>query len=175
MKKILITGCSGFLGWHLSNYLSKDYELYGLDIHPCNFQFKEFFQQDINRLFTLSKSFDSVIHLAALTNVKKSNQMPIMYFITNINGTMNVLNKAITQNFIYPSLTDEKEETAYTLSKRAGEMVVKEYCTSHNVQNYTILKFDLSTDEDVYLNRVILPAFKNAIETPSNSVKLLDI
>lgn len=171
MKKILITGCSGFLGWHLSNYLSKDYELYGLDLHPTTFKFKEFFQQDINRLFTLSKSFDSVIHLAALTNDRESQRMPIMYFITNINGTMNVLNKVITKNFIYPSLIDNKEETAYTLSKRAVEMVIKEYVTSHNPQDYTILKFDLSVDEDDYLSRVILPSFKEAIENPANTTK----
>jgi nucleoside-diphosphate-sugar epimerase len=173
MKKVLITGCSGFLGWHISNYLNKDYELHGLDINPSTFQFKDFYQQDINRLFTISKSFDAVIHLSALTNDRESKQMPIMYFITNINGTMNILNKVITKNFIYPSITDGKEETAYTLSKRAGELVVKEYCTTHNVQDYSILKFDLSTDEDDYLHRVILPMFKAAIENPINNSKTI--
>ena len=31
MKKILITGCSGFIGFHLSKDLLKNYKIIGID------------------------------------------------------------------------------------------------------------------------------------------------
>lgn len=174
MKKILITGSSGFLGWHIANQLEGKYELYGLDLHPSKFKFKEFYQQDINRLFTLPNEFDSVIHLAALTNSKESYEMPIMYFITNINGTMNILNKVKTKNFIYPTLKNKTETNPYSLSKTAASYVIQEYCLKHNPQSYSILELDLSSDIEDYIHSIVCDAFKVAIENPFNGVKQID-
>ena len=68
--------------------------------------------------------------------------MPIQYYITNLNGTMNVLNKINAKNFIFASTgAAESCESAYGVSKRAAEDVVKEYCTVHNPTPYTIFRF----------------------------------
>ena len=69
MKKVLITGNSGYIGSHLSKMLRKDYEVYGLDIDTSQFPVADHYQLDINRLFTIDQEFDCVIHLAALVNV----------------------------------------------------------------------------------------------------------
>jgi len=142
MKKVLITGNSGYIGSHLSKMLYKDYELYGLDIKPSQFPVTEHHQLDINRVFNIDMEFDCVIHLAALVNVGESENRPIQYYITNLNGTMNVINKIKTKNFIFASTGAAVGcGSAYGISKRAAEDVVREYCTQHRPTPYTIFRF----------------------------------
>lgn len=142
MKKILITGCSGYIGSHLTKMLTNDYEIHGLDIRPPQVPVKEFFQQDINRMFNLPFEYDAVVHLAALVNVSESEREPIRYYITNLNGTMNVVNKIPTKNFIFASTgTAQDCKSAYGISKRAAEDVVREYYTEHKPNPYTIFRF----------------------------------
>jgi UDP-glucose 4-epimerase len=144
MKKVLITGVSGYIGSHLCKMLEDTYEVHGLDIVDPQAPLNEFYRCDINRLFTIPDDieFDAVIHLAALVRVGESEQMPIRYYITNINGTMNVLNKVKTQNFIFASTgTAQDCSSVYGISKRAAEDVVREFCTQHRVKDYTIFRF----------------------------------
>ena len=144
MKKILITGCSGYIGSHLSKMLANDYEVHGLDIDEPQAPLNEFYRCDINRQFAIPGDieYDSVIHLAALVRVGESEQIPIKYYITNLNGTMNVVNKIKTKNFIFASTGAAQDcSSAYGISKRAAEDVVREYCTKHKQQDYTIFRF----------------------------------
>ena len=144
MKKILITGCSGYIGSHLSKMLANDYEVHGLDIEEPQAPLNEFYRCDINRQFAIPGDieYDSVIHLAALIRVSESEQFPIKYYITNLNGTMNVINKIKTKNFIFASTGAAYDcASAYGISKRAAEDVVREYCTKHKQQDYTIFRF----------------------------------
>ena len=142
MKKILITGNSGYIGSHLTKMLKGEYQVYGLDKVEPQESPDTFYHCDINRQFSLEDEFDCVIHLAALVNVGESEQKPIQYYITNINGTMNVLNKIKTKNFIFASTGAAQDcESAYGISKRAAEDIVKEYCTVHKPTPYTIFRF----------------------------------
>jgi len=143
MKKVLITGCSGYIGSHLIKMLSDDYEVHGLDINvPQADGLREFYQIDIRKLFELPTEFDAVIHLAALVNVSESERIPLSYYITNLNGTMNVINKIKTKNFIFASTGAAQDcESAYGISKRAAEDVVREYYTQHKPTPYTTFRF----------------------------------
>jgi UDP-glucose 4-epimerase len=144
MKKILITGSSGYIGSHLCEMLGEQYEVHGLDmVDPC-VSLNEFYRCDIRKPFLVPGDieFDAVIHLAALVNVGESEQKPISYYITNLNGTMNVVNKIKTKNFIFASTGAAVScESAYGISKRAAEDVVKEFCTLHRPTPYTIFRF----------------------------------
>ena len=145
MKKILITGSSGYIGSHLCKMLKGNYIVHGLDINEPIVPVDKFYKVDINRLFTIpdqTEAYDAVIHLAALVNVGMSETMPILYYITNVNGTMNVLNKVPTKNFIFAS-TGQASLCAnpYSISKRAAEDCVTEYCTKHNPKDYTMFRF----------------------------------
>ena len=145
MKKILITGCSGYIGSHITKMLMNEYEVHTLDVKPPQIDPLRFFQIDINRPFASGDDnivYDAVIHLAALVNVGESEQKPISYYITNLNGTMNVINKIQTKNFIFASTGAAQDcESAYGISKRAAEDVVREFCTQHRPTQYTIFRF----------------------------------
>ncbi len=142
MKKVLITGCSGYIGSHLCKLLENEYEVHGLDIRPPQHPVAKFIEQDINRIFTVEDEYDCVIHLAALVNVGESERMPIPYYITNLNGTMNVVNKIKTKNFVFASTgAAEHCESAYGISKRAAEDVVRDYFTNHKPTPHTIFRF----------------------------------
>jgi len=146
MKKVMITGCSGYIGSHLCKLLEGKYEIHGLDLHDPIVPINKFYKVDINRLFTIpdqTEPYDAVIHLAALVNVGESEKMPIMYYITNLNGTMNVLNKIPTKNFIFASTGAAALcESAYGISKRAAEDCITEFYTRHREGiDYTMFRF----------------------------------
>ena len=143
MKKVLITGCSGYIGSHLCQMLNGSYDVYGLDLKvPQVDTLKDYYNIDIRKMFDLQEEFDAVIHLAALVNVGESEQNPISYYITNLNGTMNVLSKIKTKNFIFASTGAAQDcESAYGISKRAAEDVVREFATKHKPMPYTIFRF----------------------------------
>ena len=138
MKKILITGSSGYIGSHLTKMLQNEYEVCGLDIAKPQIRPNTFYYGNITNSLNITQEFDCVIHLAALVNVGESEQIPTQYYNTNLNGTINVL-KIKTKNFIFASTGAAVScESAYGISKRAAEDVVKEYCKT---QNYTIFRF----------------------------------
>ena len=142
VKKILITGSSGYIGSHLTHLLKDEYEVHGLDINYPQVSPHTFYHCDITHQFELPEEFDAVIHLAAKVNVGESEQIPIKYYITNLNGTMNVVNKVKTKNFIFASTgAADGCESAYGISKRAAEDVVREYYTVHKPTPFTTFRF----------------------------------
>jgi UDP-glucose 4-epimerase len=64
---------------------------------------------------------------------------------------MNVVNKIKTKNFIFASTGAAQDcASAYGISKRAAEDVVREYCTQHKQQDYTIFRFYNVVGSDGY-------------------------
>ncbi len=125
---ILITGCAGFIGYHLCYHLLKNKRIYiyGLDNlnNYYDVQLKKnrlknlkkfnnflFNKIDISKLNDLKKIFDKnkiefVIHLAAQAGVRYSISNPDIYFQSNMLGFFNMielsrLNKI--KHFIYAS------------------------------------------------------------------------
>jgi len=112
MKKLLVTGAAGFIGFHVSlRCLKANMHVVGLDNlneyydvslkHSRleqlrefpNFEFVKFDlknQLDLGELFE-SRKFDKVIHLGAQAGVRYSVENPFVYIDSNIMGTMNIL------------------------------------------------------------------------------------
>lgn len=142
MKKILITGNSGYIGSHLSKMLDGEYELYGLDLNKPQHPVTNHRRHDIRQAVPENKIvFDAIIHLAALIRVGESEQKPTDYYMTNFIGTLNVLKTLHCKNFIFASTgAAEKCESAYGTSKRAAEDCIKEWCEYMKLP-YTIFRF----------------------------------
>jgi UDP-glucose 4-epimerase len=142
MKKILITGNSGYIGSHLSKLLDGEYELYGMDLKNPQHPVTKHFKHDIRQNIPASNiEFDTVIHLAALVNVGESEKMPTDYYMTNFCGTLNIMNTVKFKNFVFASTgAAEGCASAYGTSKKAAEDCVREWCTYKKVP-YTTFRF----------------------------------
>lgn len=112
-KKILITGGAGFIGSHVVRRFVTQYpgyRIFNLDAltyagnlanlhdieHLPNYQFVKGDITDaefINNLFN-EHGFDAVIHLAAESHVDRSITNPLEFIMTNIVGTVTLLNAA---------------------------------------------------------------------------------
>ncbi len=176
MKKVLITGGAGFIGSHVVRRFVKYYPDYlivnldkltyagnlanlkDLDSHS-NYRFikADIVDSDfIDRLF-LNEQFDAVIHLAAESHVDRSIASPIDFVMTNVVGTVNLLNAArkawkgdyLNKRFYHIS-TDEvygalgktgmfTEETAYdphspySASKASSDHFVRAYVDTYGM------------------------------------------
>ena len=109
MKKVLITGCAGFIGFHIAKkLLDKNVNVIGIDnlsragsdknlLLLKNYNNFNFFCVDIrnfdeiSNIFSKFSEFDLVIHQAAQVAVTTSISNPRLDFETNALGTFNLL------------------------------------------------------------------------------------
>lgn len=134
MKKILITGCSGYIGSHLCQMMKDKYEVYGLDIKVPNFPISHFSFEDIRDMFPHETHYDAVVHLAALVRVGESEERPRDYYLTNLLGTMNALGHVKTDHFVFASTgAAELCNSPYAVSKRAAEDIVRKSEQAHTI------------------------------------------
>jgi UDP-glucose 4-epimerase len=145
MKKILITGNSGYIGSHLSQILVKDSELeiHGLDKDDPKIKVTQFYSQNITEHtnWNIEQEYDCVIHMAAEVAVGRSVFNPILYYQTNTIGTLNVLKNIKTKNFIFASTGSAAGmNSPYSISKKGAEEIVEQYCRENNIP-YTIFRF----------------------------------
>lgn len=144
MKKILITGNSGYIGSHLTKILrrNENVEIHGLDKKLFNFWVHNQFYHDISLPeWNIEEEYDCVIHLAAQVSVSESSLDPTKYYMNNLLGTINVLNGIKTKRYVIASTGAAKEMMSpYGISKRCMEQVVEQHCKEKNIP-YTIFRF----------------------------------
>lgn len=176
MKNILITGGAGFIGSHVVRHFVtkyKQYHIINLDkltyagnlANLKDIEFSEnysFVKGDITDAPFLEKlfnkwSFDGVIHLAAESHVDRSISNPMEFIMTNIVGTVNLLNVAlsnwknrcegkrfyhISTDEVYGSLGEEGKFTEYTpydpkspysASKASSDHLVRAYIHTYGL------------------------------------------
>ena len=144
MKKVLVTGNSGYIGSHLSQILikNKNLEIHGLDKDNPTIQLNKFYSQNItDDNWNVNEEYDCVIHMAAEVSVGHSVFNPTLYYQTNTIGTLNVLKKIKTKNFIFASTGAAAEmNSPYGISKKAAEEIVDQYCREKDIP-YTTFRF----------------------------------
>ena len=176
MKKILITGGAGFIGSHVIRlFVDKypDYHIYNLDklTYAGNLENLKDVEEKPNYTFIKGDIiddnftqklfekylFDGVIHLAAESHVDRSITNPMEFIMTNIVGTVNLLNAArniwknnfgdkrfyhVSTDEVYGSLgetgyffedTPYAPHSPYSASKASSDHLVRAYHDTYNL------------------------------------------
>ena len=168
-KNILITGGAGFIGSHVIRKMVKkypDYLIVNLDkltyagnlnnlneiVNHVNYKFENIDINNVKAIDSVFKKylFDSVIHLAAESHVDRSISNPDDFIITNVLGTLNLLNACkdtwgnsdnncfyhISTDEVYGSLgetgffsesTSYDPRSPYSASKASSDHLVRAY------------------------------------------------
>ena len=174
-SKFLVTGGAGFIGSNLCEaILGLGYNVRCLDdmstgkqanvdmllSHP-NYEFIKGDIRDYDVCLRSCKCADYVLHQAAWGSVPRSLEMPQLYCMNNINGTLNMMEAARQQNvkkFVYASSSsvygDEpnlpKKEgregnllSPYALTKRCDEEWAKQYTKYFGLDTYGMRYFNV--------------------------------
>ena len=160
MDEILITGSSGFLGNHLVNSLQNSQKVIGWSNNKQKNQSKNFrhSKKDLRvKNISITSNISSIIHLAAISDVKYCNENPSTCFDVNVTGTKKMLEicRKKDTNFIFASTShvygkpeknpiSEKEKTKpnsiYATTKIIGENLCESYAKTYGL-NITIFRF----------------------------------
>jgi UDP-glucuronate 4-epimerase len=115
IRKILITGTAGFIGFHLAKLLvAEGYTVHGIDamtdyydvalkrrrhqalLQSPNFSATECWLEEADRVMEVAHGFspDAIVHLAAQAGVRYSLENPRAYLESNLVGAFNVMEAA---------------------------------------------------------------------------------
>lgn len=110
MKKLLVTGISGFLGWHIAEHLQSDFQLLGIynktkpDLKNVQLEQLDLTNQSAVTVFLKAHQPDAVLHLAANSNPNDCEQNPLSQII-NVDVTEHLAQYCAAQNipFLFTS------------------------------------------------------------------------
>lgn len=124
MKKILITGGTGFIGSHLAEFFVKKnfnvtvFDRYNPNNNWGNLENSKYKNdikvilgdiRDYDSVKKSLKNIDTIFHLAALIGIPYSYISPLAYIKTNVEGTYNVLEAAKEKNIDQIIVTSTSE------------------------------------------------------------------
>lgn len=144
MKKVLVTGATGYIGSHVCKFLKEQghyVEAWDTNIHGEHndiSKYVNFFEDvDVTDKYGVHGTYDAVVHLAGRSVVPQSLKEPTEYYRVNAMGTANMLDKVSCDNFIFASTSSAWEMASpYAKSKVAAEDIIKE-----KANGYTIFRF----------------------------------
>ena len=152
MKKILITGATGFIGSHLIPELSQNHKIVGISKNKIK-SFKNFTSSslDITKSnLRIKNDYSDIIHMAAYSDVAYCNLNPVKCYEFNVKSTQKMLEIARKKdsNFIFlssshvygnsirqPILENSlcNPSTHYASSKRMSEILCETYAKTYGL------------------------------------------
>jgi len=179
---VLITGCAGFIGFHLSSKLLNKYNVIGIDnlndyYDPrikndrLNILKKEknfkFFKRDISDLSSISKVFKKykikyIIHLAAQAGVRYSIDHPEKYVSSNLVGFFNILE--VSRQFKVKHMIFASTSSVYGDNKKFP--LKEDYNTDKPLSFYAATKKS---------NEVMAHAYSNIYKIPCTGLRFFTV
>ena len=175
MKKVLIFGGFGFLGYYLvKELLNRKYQVTVADIneneelislvkyHKCDIgdrnQVNEVFEKD---------NFDAVYNLAGFANLDRAIENPLKTIELNVIGNIYIIEACLAKKvpkFVYASsaYAVSNKGSFYGISKLASEKIIEEYHNKHNL-TFVILRYGSVYSERDYDNNYIYNLVKKAV------------
>ena len=163
MKKVLVTGGLGFIGYNLiKQLLEKEYEITVIDnlsSASSNINNKhehvKYIIDDINNLENIKYKdldFDIIFHLAALARIQPSFEDPISYFKSNVLGTVQVceLARRCNAKIVYAassSAAGGPKLNPYAFAKYTGEEILSMYSELYNISTVSARFFNVYGDK----------------------------
>ena len=166
MKRIIVTGSSGFIGSSFIKKFKNKYKILGIDPLKSNQNIKSI-RSNLNNLEKINIKIeqDYFLHLGAVSHDRIFKSDPINSYKTNIISTINSIKLATNlnvKNFIFASTewvygenntskilreTDpvsvENLSSDYASSKLICEELIKKAYKNRLIKNYTILRFGI--------------------------------
>lgn len=169
-KRYLITGASGYLGSHLSEFfVKKKINCILFDKKKSKFFKDEKFilgdMQDEIKLNKICKNIDVAFHFAATADLYEANEKPFETIENNLSCTLKLL-KALIKNkvkkivFASSVYAISEQGGIYSTTKLASEMLIEKICKKYKIA-FIILRFGT-----VYGGRA------NKFNTVNNYIKL---
>ena len=185
MENILITGHDGFLGSHLVSDLQANFNVIGISKKIKKSQNITQFKKDIRKVSNLDvpTKINSIIHLAAITDVAYCQKNPKKCFDVNVNGTQNILELArkkdskiifFSTSHVYgiPKKLPVKEDhpknptSIYSGSKLASEVICESYSRTYGLDVSVARLFSVygpKSPSHLVTNNIIDQLLKNKI------------
>ena len=175
MKKVLVFGGFGFLGY----YLVRELVNRGYDVTIADIKEKEKFEikftyvkcdinskENVENIFK-NKQFDFVYNLAGFANLDTAVNYPLETIRLNVIGNMHILEECVKNNvsrFIYASsaYAMSNKGSFYGISKLASEKIIEEYLKKYSLP-FTILRYGSVYSERSYKNNYIYNLVKSAV------------
>ena len=152
MKKILITGATGFIGTHLIPQLIKNHKVVGISKNKIKSS-KNFISSNVditNKNLKIKNKYTDIIHMAAHSDVTYCNLNPTKCYELNVKSTQKMLEIARKNdsNFIFlssshvygnpikqPIIEDSlcNPSTHYASSKRMSEILCETYAKTYGL------------------------------------------
>ncbi len=204
-KKVLVTGGTGLLGpWLIKKLLAYQAEVFVLirDFTPNSLFFTEslntqvsIVQGDLNDFFLLQRvlnecNIDTVFHLGAQAIVGYANRSPISTFVSNIEGTWNILeacrispwikriivassDKAYGEHKTLP-YTEEaplQGRHPYDVSKSCADLLAQSYYHTYKLPVCVTRCGNFFGGGDLHFNRIIPGTIKAVLENETPIIR----
>jgi UDP-glucose 4-epimerase len=152
MKKVLVTGGCGFIGYALTlELIKRGYDVDVIDNLSIGREARipdgcTFLGSDIRGMDNIfDKPYDFIFHLAALSRIQPSFEKPTQTFSVNVDGTRQVVEYAYKNKckLIYAGSSSRWHNpmlSPYAMSKHMGEEWIKMYKGVYNL-NAEIVRF----------------------------------
>ena len=175
MKKVLVFGGFGFLGYYLvKELLQRNYEVSVADININEelLSLVNYYECDIsnskevNLVFSKS-NFDIVYNLAGFANLDQAIENPLETIQLNVIGNIHIIEACLAHKvdrFVYASsaYAVSNKGSFYGISKLASEKIIEEYNKKNNL-SFVILRYGSVYSEKEYSNNYIYNLVRGAV------------